>query len=303
MQTMIALLVMAAAAVAASAAQTPASAQVRLWPGTAPGETGDIGPEHDTTPEAERKPARQAILRLTNVTEPTLQVFRPAPGRSNGAAVLVCPGGGYSILAAGHEGAEVCRWLNTIGVTGILLKYRVPARKGLPRWTPPLQDAQRAMGLIRRHATEWDIDPRRVGVLGFSAGGHLSAMLSTDYRQRTYPHIDAADAESCRPDFSVLIYPAYLIKEREVTKLAPELKIDAETPPAFLSMALDDPIRVENAIGYALALKAAGVGAELHVYPKGGHGYGLRAEAGPAATWPKRAGEWLKSQGWLEPRQ
>ena len=240
------------------------------------------------------------MIRLGNVTRPTLTFYRPSPDRDTGAAVMVCPGGGYHILAMDLEGTEVCEWLSSVGVTAALLKYRVPARPGLERHAPALQDAQRALGLLRDRAGEWKIDPRRIGVLGFSAGGNLSAILSNHIGPRGYAAVDAADGVSCRPDFTILIYPAYLTLEKEGDKLIPELNVTSNTPPAFVAMTQDDGVRVENALFYTLALKQAKVPVELHLYPKGGHGYGLRASKDLVSSWPKRAEEWLRSSGWLE---
>src|SRR5256885_11941702 len=177
---------------------------IRLWPKGAPGEKGDIGPEQDTTKPGEGLVAGKRVIRLGNVSEPTITIYRPEKNDS-GCAVLVCPGGAYHILAMDLEGTEVCDWLNSIGVTAVLLKYRVPTRKGDEQHIGPLQDAQRAMSLIRGHASEWGVNPKRVGILGFSAGGHLSAVTSSQYGKRAYEAIDDADRESCRPDFTVLI--------------------------------------------------------------------------------------------------
>jgi acetyl esterase/lipase len=273
---------------------------IPLWPGDAPGEKGDIGEEHDTTKPNPKTGKTDNIIRLGNVSKPTLTVFRPPADKATGAAVVVCPGGAYSILAYDLEGTEVCDWLNSIGVTGVLLKYRVPARKGLEKHTAPLQDVQRAMGMVRQHSREWGIDPKRVGVLGFSAGGHLAAALSNNFAARTYPAIDDADKESCRPDFALLIYPAYLTVKGDLTKVAPEMNVSKETPPTFLVQTQDDPIKVENLYTYALALKNAKVPAEVHVYPTGGHGYGLRPSSQAVSSWPQRAGEWMRAQGWLK---
>lgn len=273
---------------------------IRLWPGTAPGEVGDIGPEADTTkPDGNLVDGRR-VIRLGNVSEPTIAVY-PAPEDNNtGAAVLVCPGGGYHILAMDLEGTEVCEWLNSIGVTGVVLKYRVPRRKDREAHDAPLQDAQRAMGILRQRAGEFGIDPRRIGVLGFSAGGHLAAMLSNHWRERTYPAIDANDAQSCRPDFSVLIYPAYLTEKNEGEVIAANLPLSADTPPAFLAMTADDPVKAENLLRYALALKQLKVPVEAHLYPTGGHGYGLRRTDNPVTAWPDRATDWMRHQGWLK---
>lgn len=274
-----------------------------LWPGKAPGETKELPPEGDMTKPTDRPVAGKAVVRLGQVATPTLTVYSPAAGKNTGAAVLVCPGGGYNILAWDLEGTEICEWLNSLGVTGVLLKYRVPRRAGLEKHAAPLQDAQRAMGLVRQRAAELGVDPQRIGVLGFSAGGHLAAVLSHTHATRTYEPVDAADAVSCRPDFSVLIYPAYLTVKEKGDAVAPELPVSATvTPPTFLAMAEDDPIRVETALFYYAALKNAKVPAEMHLYPKGGHGYGLRRTADDVTTWPDRVGDWLKASGWLKPR-
>lgn len=269
---------------------------IALWPGVAPGETGEIGPEQ----EQPAKPGDNTI-RLTNVTRPTIEVFAPPGEKNRGAAVLICPGGGYSILAFNKEGTEVAAWLNSIGVTGIVLKYRVPARKGRERFEAPLQDAQRALGIVRQRAKSWDIDPNRIGVLGFSAGGHLAATLSNRNKDRTYLRVDEADDLSCRPDFALLIYPAYLVDRQEVTTLANEVRPTSETPPTFLAQTGDDGVKVECSLAYYLALKNAKVPAEMHLYPTGGHGYGLRPSPHDVSSWPARAEEWLRALKVLEP--
>jgi acetyl esterase/lipase len=273
-----------------------------LWPKEVPGEQANIGEEKDTTKPTDDLVGGKRLIRLGNVSRPTISVY-PAPApRNTRTAVLVCPGGGYHILAMDLEGTEVCEWLNSIGVTGILLKHRVPKREGLEKHTAALQDAQRAMGLVREHAAEWGIDPQRIGVLGFSAGGHLSAMVS-NHPERTYPIQDGADSLSCRPDFTILVYPAYLTLEKENDRVAPELNLTPQTPAAFLIMAQDDPVRVENVLFYAAALKKAGVPFELHVYPTGGHGYGLRPSKHQVTSWPDRATEWMRARGLLDPKQ
>ncbi len=273
---------------------------IQLWPGTSPGDSGDLGVEHDSTKQKPTGGPVDGIIRLANVSKPTIKVYRPNKAIDTGAAVVVCPGGGYSILAMNLEGTEVCEWLNSIGVTAILLKYRVPVRAGRPRFEPPLQDAQRAIGIVRERASDWGVDPRRVGILGFSAGGHLSATASTNYAKRNYAEVDAADKQSSRPDFTILIYPAYLTLDSDRTRLANEIKVDKDTPPAFIAMTVDDPVHMENAMAYTLALKAAKVSVELHMYPSGGHGYGLRPSTHDVSHWPVRAAEWLKTQGWLK---
>lgn len=272
-----------------------------LWPGTAPGETAELPPEADTSKPTDNKVAGQPVIRIGNVAQPTLTFF-PAPADKNtGTVVLVCPGGGYNILAWDLEGTEVCAWLNTLGVNAVLLKYRVPKRKEREKHAAPLQDAQRALGLVRQHAAEWKINPERVGILGFSAGAHLAATAGTNFEARTYEPIDDADKLSCRPDFTLLIYPAYLTLKDEGDKLAPEIKVSAQTAPTFIVMTQDDPVRVENALFYALALKNAKVPCELHLYPNGGHGYGLRPGEGTVTTWPARATDWLRARKLLDP--
>src|SRR5207248_946860 len=187
---------------------------INLWPGAAPGEKGDIGEEQDTTKPSDHMVAGKRVARIGNVSKPTISIYKPAADKDTGAAVMVCPGGAYRILALDLEGSEVCEWLNSIGITGVLLKYRVPKREGLEKHTAALQDAQRALGLVRSQAKDFGINPKRIGVLGFSAGGHLAATVSNNFDQRSYPKVDDADDISCRPDFTLLIYPAYLtIKE------------------------------------------------------------------------------------------
>lgn len=275
---------------------------VELWPKGAPGETGSVGEEHDSSKPNEGLVSGKSVIRLANVSKPTISIYRPTAEKNTGTAVLVCPGGGYNILAMDLEGTEVCEWLNSIGVTGVLLKYRVPKREGLEKHAPPLQDAQRAMGLVRQYAKEWGIDPKRVGILGFSAGGHLAAVASNQWKERSYPTVDDADGLNCRPDFSILIYPAYLTVKEAGDKVAPEIPVTTNTPPTFLAMSQDDPVRMESALFYSLALKNVKVPAELHIYPSGGHGYGLRPSAHLVTTWPARAAEWMKSRGLLAPR-
>lgn len=264
-----------------------------LWPEGAPNEKGDIGPEGAQP----GKPGDNTI-RLGNVTRPTLTVFRPAKEKDTGAAVIVCPGGGYNILAFNKEGTEVAEWFNTLGVTAFVLKYRVPSRKDRERFAAPLEDAQRAVGLVRHRASEWGLDPKRIGILGFSAGGHLAATASNQFGKRTYRPIDAADAESCRPDFAMLIYPAYLV-DKKTNVVSAEVTVSAETPPTFIAMTEDDGVGVEGPLFYYLALKQAKVKAEMHLYPVGGHGYGLRPSENLVSTWPARAADWMQASGLL----
>ena len=289
------------------------SVTMPLWPKGIPeviGGTGSAhpitGPEKDMTKPTDNLIAGRPVIRLGNVSQPTLTVFKPA-NKTNGAAVVVLPGGGYQILAYDLEGSEVCTWLNSIGVTCVLVKYRVPinGENGgrYPQKLEDLQDAQRAMRLTREHATEWGIDPKRVGVLGFSAGGHLGVVMSIHPDQETYKAIDAADALSARPDFAVIIYPGYLVTAPDLDKLSPGVEPDLHTPPTFLLQAEDDPVHEENALVYFQALKQAKVPAELHIYAEGGHGYGLRPTALPITHWPALVETWLHTVKMVPPSQ
>jgi acetyl esterase/lipase len=214
-------------------------------------------------------------------------------GKNTGAAVVVFPGGSYHILALDLEGTEVCDWLNSTGVTCILLKYRVPDSGPYPKSSAALQDAQRAVGIVRSHTAEWHIDPHRIGVLGFSAGAHLAAALSTHFDQRLYDQIDSADRLSCRPDFGVIIYPGYLAIAEQNFAPNPDIYVTDKTPPSFILQAEDDPVHIENSTVYFMALKNAKVPAEMHIYADGGHGYGLRRTDLPITAWPKLVETWL----------
>ncbi len=269
---------------------------IPLWPGTPPGDKAILGPEHDATTGKDRMVAGRRVARITDVSSPTLTVY-PAPKASARApAVLVFPGGAYHILAIDLEGTEVCEWLNSTGIACVLVKYRVPAREGRPPYAAPLQDAQRALGMVRTRAKEWGIDPARIGVLGFSAGAHLAAAISNNFEKRTYDRVDAADDASCRPDFAVLIYPGGLMRD---DKLGGQFAVVAGAPPTFIVQTEDDPVRVENSLTYYAALKAAKVPVEMHLYPAGGHGYGLRPSPLTVTTWPARAMDWMRSLGVL----
>jgi acetyl esterase/lipase len=292
------------AAVAATsltpAAQTsgwpPAPSQLTLpvWPGVAPGPPANLPAEADTTTAKDNLIAGSTVVRLGNVSTPTLTLYAPK-GKNTGAAVLVFPGGGYNILAMDLEGTEVCDWLNSAGITCVLLKYRVPGTGPYPKSSAALQDAQRSLGLIRAHAAEWKVDPNRIGVLGFSAGAHLAAALSTHFNQRLYDSIDEADKLSCRPGFAVIIYPGYLALADKNFAANPDVTPTASTPPTFIVQAEDDPVHIENAVTYFLALKNAKVPAELHVYAQGGHGYGLRRTELPITNWPASVESWLRT--------
>lgn len=270
----------------------PGRLTLPLWPNGVPGGAAKLPPEVDTTTPQEHLIAGRPVIRLGNVAEPTLTVYEPK-GRNSGAAVVVFPGGGYRILAIDLEGTEVCDWLNSIEVTCVLVKYRVPDSGPYPKSPAALQDAQRAVGMVRQHAAEWHIDPERVGVLGFSAGGHLSAALSTHFDKRLYDTVDDADKLSCRPDFAVIVYPGYLALADHGMAPNPDIHPTANTPPTFLVQAEDDPVHVENALVYFSLLKEAKVPAELHIYTAGGHGYGLRRTDLPVTTWPQAVEVWL----------
>ena len=306
---------LAIALVSTSLAQKPAwqpapgHTTIKLWPKGAPAGYEVTGPEVDTTsPPNNNLIAGKPLIRLGNVSDPTLTLYAAKGQGSNGPAIVVFPGGGYRILAIDLEGTEVCDWLNRAGVTCILVKYRVPgadAKAGssgpYPKSSAALQDAQRAVGIVRAHASEWRIDPNRIGVLGFSAGGHLAAALSTHYDKRLYDTIDASDQQSCRPDFAVVVYPGYLA-DAEHTMLGDlDLHPTEKTPPTFIVQAEDDPVHIENSTAWFLALKNAKVPAELHIYAEGGHGYGLRHTALPVTNWPKLVETWLHTIHILSP--
>lgn len=271
-----------------------------LWPAEPPGIIAASGEERDTSGPDGRNVEGKPVIRLGDVSKPMLTVY-PAPEANNtGAAVLVFPGGGYHILAYDLEGTEVCEWLNSIGVTGVLVKYRVPRPKDSGREPPvgPLMDAQRAVALVRSQAKELAIQPDRIGVLGFSAGGNLAARVSTNYEKRAYKTFDKVGEVSCRPDFSILIYPAYL-SAADDGLLAENVSVNKDTPPMFLTMAFDDRVGPENILRMGISLKRNEVPAEVHLYPTGGHGYGLRRNEHEATSWPDRCAEWMKASGWL----
>ncbi len=271
---------------------SPGHTTLNLWPHGAPGAGPSAVAEADTTTPKDRLVAGKPVIRLGNVSTPTLTVYSPKD-KNAGAAVVVFPGGSYHVLAIDLEGTEVCDWLNSIGVACVLVKYRVPDSGPYPKSAAPLQDAQRALGIVRSHASEWHIDPNRIGVLGFSAGAHLSAALSTHFDQRLYDPVDDADKISCRPDFAVIVYPGYLALSEQNFAPNAEIHVTSRTPPSFIVQAEDDPVHVENSTVYFLALKNAKVPAELHIYASGGHGYGLRRTELPITDWPKLVETWL----------
>lgn len=269
---------------------------LKLWPDKPPGYQVDSGPEADLTKETDNAVGGRRLIRLGNVSTPELHVFRPE--KPNGAAVVICPGGGFHILAWDLEGTEVAEWLNSIGVTAAVLKYRVPTAKADPNWLPPAQDAQRAVRHVRANAAEWGVAPNRIGLMGFSAGGRTAAMAALKSGEQLYEPLDDTDKTSPKADFLALIYTAYLVGDDGQRK--PEVTVTKDAPPTFLVHAYDDPVTPKSSVQLFLTLKDAGVPAELHVYESGGHGYGLRPTDQPVTAWPKRCEEWLRSRGLLE---
>jgi acetyl esterase/lipase len=282
-------------------------AEVAIWPGTAPDLQPATGPEKSVWyPADEHGPGGFGI---ENVTRPTMTAYSPEL-KNTGVAMLVFPGGGYQDLAIDLEGTEVCDWLTAKGITCVLLKYRVP-NSGMhwddkckcqmkPKAPTALEDAQRTMGLVRLHAGEWHINPRKIGVLGFSAGGHLVADISTHFEKRLYPAEDAADKESCRPDFAVALYPGHLWIDDKKFELNPDIRVSKETPPTFIVQAEDDPVdSVNHSLVYYVALKKAGVAVEMHLYAQGGHAFGLRRTRFPITGWPELVEKWLGTIGMI----
>jgi len=307
---------------------SPGHTQMPIWPGAAPDAQPIAGPETIKT-EAKELVAGKPWLYINNVSQPTMTLYSPK-GKNTGATVVVFPGGGYQILAIDLEGTEVCDWLTSKGITCVLLKYRVtdvgeyPKSGPYPESPMALEDAQRAVGLVRSHATEWHIDPHKIGVLGFSAGGHMVAAMSTHFAKRLYPAVDAADKESCRPDFAVAVYPGHLSlsaaewdagqgkkkfvvphpdhlsKADENLALNPDLHVTSQTPPTFLLQNEDDNVDgVNQSLAYYIALKKAGVPVELHLYAQGGHAFGLRPTKLPVSRWPQLMETWLGTIGMI----
>jgi len=278
---------------------------VEIWPGKVPDENGDIGAERiRMSPKLDRKQVEvtEQTRLITDVTKPTITIYRPAAEKNTGTAVVICPGGGYWDLYWQLEGEEVAAWLNSIGVTGIILKYRVPRRPDEPKGEParrPLQDAQRAVSLVRSKAGEWGINPERIGIVGFSAGGHLAIATATSFDKRTYEPIDGVDKISCRPDFAIPVYSGYL-KAKDKDELASSLRIPPETPPIFLVHGGDDIISPpENSVLMYLALKRAGIPAELHIYAGTAHDFGVRTNDRPYSKWTESCADWLREGGLL----
>ncbi len=284
---------------------SPGHRQIPIWPGAVPDARQVSLPETAETTGKNSLVASRPWTAVRNVTQPTMTVYSPT-GKNTGSAMIVFPGGGYEILAIDLEGSEVCDWLTTEGITCVLLKYRVPAQRSAPNWgaypqSPmALEDAQRTMGLVRSHAAEWHIDPHKIGVIGFSAGGHLVAAISTHFTTRLYPPQDAADQESCRPDFAVALYPGHLWIDNHKFELNPNVPVTSQTPPTFLVQDEDDRVdNVNDSLVYYMALKKAGVPVEMHLYAVGGHAFGLRRTQLSVTNWPELMKTWLKSTGIL----
>jgi acetyl esterase/lipase len=308
---------------------SPGHTQIPIWPGAAPDPQPVVGPEYAETSGKDFHPGGRPAVGVSNVTRPTMTVYSPK-GTNTGAAVVVFPGGGYQVLAIDLEGTEVCDWLTPKGITCVLLKYRVtdvgpyPKSGPYPESPMALEDAQRTVRLVRFRAAEWHIDPHKIGVLGFSSGGHLVAAMSTHFETRLYPAVDAADKESCRPDFAVAIYPGHLsISAAEwdakqgakkfvlphpdrhsmadgSLALNPDLHITSRTPPTFLLQAEDDHVdNVNDSLAYYVALKKAGVPVEMHLYAQGGHAFGLRRTEFPITGWPQLVETWLGTIGMI----
>jgi acetyl esterase/lipase len=287
---------------------SPGHTQLPVWPGAAP-DAQPVTKQEDTIAVQNHPVAGRPWLAVGHVAQPTITVYSPE-GKNTGAAVVVFPGGGYQILAIDLEGTEVCDWLISKGITCVLLKYRV-LDSGMhwdercecevhPEAPTALEDAQRALGLVRLHAAHWHIDPHKIGVLGFSAGGHLVAAISTHFEKRLYPVVDAADQESCRPDFAVALYPGHLWISEKNFELNPDIRVTRNTPPTFLVQAQDDHVdNVNNLLVCYIALKKAGVPVEMHLYPQGGHAFGLRRTRGPITEWPLLMEPWLGTIGMI----
>ncbi len=288
---------------------SPGHTQIPVWPGTPPDAQKLPGPEHAVTKTSSRPQfAGKPVTGVFDVSRPTMTVYAPK-GKNTGTAVVVFPGGGFQVLAIDLEGTEICHWLTSIGATCILLKYRVPSAPFswkckcynhgvLATSLPSLQDAQRTLRLVRYHAAKWHINPHKIGVIGFSAGGFLVAETSTDFNKKMYKPVGPADKESDRPDFAIAIYPGHITVGHG---LNPNLHFTKQTPPTFVLQAEDAKVdSVMQSLAYYTALEKAGVPAELHIYAKGGHAFGLRRRKGfPITHWPRLVDTWLHTIGML----
>jgi acetyl esterase/lipase len=271
---------------------------LNLWSGEIPGPPAVTQgePEQDFTQPEDRLIAGKRIIKLGNVSQPQMHVFLPAAEKAHGGAVVVCPGGGFSILAWDLEGTEVAHWLNELGFAAMVLKYRVPTRQhdDPGKWQGPVMDAQRALSLTRAHAEKWDLDPDRIGILGFSAGGQTAALAATHGGQRLYPASDATDQPPCHADFALLIYPGGIANDDG--SLRDIYQVTEKTPPMFFVHTTDDNVTCLSSVALFGALKKAGVSAEMHVFATGGHGYGLRPTEEAVTRWPQLAAMWLSKE-------
>jgi acetyl esterase/lipase len=312
---------------AISGAATVNPLVVNLWPDKVPGDPGidrkiderrrkedlhwETPPDCDVPGEEYSRVLKSPIVGstrlVTNVSKPTLTVYQPAKGSNTGTAMLICPGGGYHDLFWELEGEEVAAWLTSVGMTGIILKYRVPRRPGDPGFgepsppppTGPLLDAQRAISLVRHRAKEWNIHPQRIGMVGFSAGGHLALMTAVRFEERAYPRIDAVDDVSCRPDFAISCYGGYL-KAKDKDEVTSNIRIPAGTPPILLAHTSDDEVsNPEHSVFMYLALKRAGIPTELHVYATGNHDFGVRQNGKLPSSWTQLCINWLRDRALL----
>jgi acetyl esterase/lipase len=269
---------------------------LKLWP---EGPPTQMAPKSEATKKLIKSYGGVTPTRVSDVTEPTITVYRPE--KPNGASVVVAPGGGFMFLSYSFEGTQVCEWLNTLGITAVLLKYRTPTRDEKEMFTIPVQDAQRAMGLVRHHAGEWNLDPKRVGLLGFSAGGNLAGHAAWDRGERTYPQKPELD-DPRGPDFMVFVYGGGFLDAADKTRFRPGFSVPADAPPAFFLVAHDDKTNPIEATMLYLEYKKLGIPAEVHICTKGGHGFGMRRDKNPVNDWPQRCGEWMRAMGYLDAR-
>ena len=280
---------------------SPGHTQAPIWPGTVPDAQPVPGPEAVLS-STDWVVAGKPFVFVVNVSQPTMTVYSPK-GTNTGVAVVVFPGGGYNALAMDLEGTEICDWLTSRGITAVLLKYRVPTTPKVGPYSESpqaLEDAQRTLGLVRFHAAKWHINARKIGVIGFSAGGHMVAATSTHFDRRLYPTVDAADQESCRPDFAIALYPGHLWRDGRDFELNPNVLVTTNTPTTFLLHAEDDPVDdVRHSLVYYVALKKAGVPVEMHLYAQGGHAFALRSTRLPISGWSRLLETWLGTMGIL----
>jgi acetyl esterase/lipase len=272
----------------------PEPLTLKLWP---EGPPSALAPKSAATEKLIKSYGGVTSTRVSDVTDPTVTVY--FPDKPNGTSVIVAPGGGYMFLSYAHEGTQVCEWLNSLGVTGVLLKYRTPTRDETEPFKLPVQDAQRAMGLVRHHAADWKLDPKRIGVLGFSAGGNLAGHTAWDRGPRTYPQSPDLD-DPRAPDFLIFIYGGGFLDPADRSKFRPGFGVPADAPPAFFVVAHDDKSNPVEAAMLYLEYKKQNLPAELHIFAKGGHGFGMRKDNHPINDWPQRCAEWMKSVGVME---